>query len=455
MDKLHVTKKEKISFALAGVSLYLVAGIAQSYLIYFLTDILYLSASFVMILMIVARIWDAINDPIMGLVVDSTKTKYGKLKPYIFIGAFILAILTILLFLPINSISLTSKMIFTTIIYLLFGMVYTIVEVPTLSLLSVSTDNTNERSKLLSTYVTIGTIGGMLPIALLPIFELFIPEEWLYFGLALLTGVYSLVAFMILTKNTKERFVTETQKISLKDKLKILKENKPLLQTLVMAMLASPRYLLLPSLIYIATYVYNFGNLSSGIVLIILYLIIGLGMFLGIIFATRFALKYSYKTICIIASISGGISLCLAFFIGVYINLYLALPLLTIGGVSVGVFNVLPYPMVGESLDYLEYKTNERLESVCFSLNSFVTKFSNAVGFIGLAFGLVIFNYVAPSNGVEVTQSQFTINGLFAIVTIIPGISFFLAMIPMLFYKYTGSEKERILAELKERKLNN
>lgn len=454
--KKYVTRKEKKAFALAGIAIYLVAGIAQSYLMIFLTDVLYLSASFVMVLMIVSRVWDAINDPIMGMVVDGTSTKKGKLKPYVFIGAFIIGITTILLFIPLQNLSTSSKMIYTTIIYLLFGMAYTFVEVPTMGLLSVSTSNTEERSNLLAFYVTIGTIGGMLPVGLLPIFEIFIPETWLYFSLSLVTGIYAFFAFYYLSKKSKERFVTNTEKIPLKEKIRIAITNKPMLQTLLMSMIASPRYLMLPALVYIAKYVYQFGNLSWGTGLIILYVIIGAGMFIGIIFATKLAIKFGYKQMCIFSSLVGGISMTLAYVLGVSINLYVALPLLTIGGLALGVFNVLPHPMVGESLDYLEWKTGERLEGVCFSLNSFVTKFNNAVGFVGLAVGLVVFKYVAPALPDDIVlQSTTTINGLLSLITIIPGISFFLSIIPMLFYKFNGKEKERILKELHDKHEND
>ena len=69
---------------------------------------------------------------------------------------------------------------------------------------------------------------------------------------------------------------------------------------------------------------------------------------------------------------------------------------MTIGGLGLGAYNTLPYPMVGDSLDYLEWKTGERMEGICFSWNSFVTKFNNAVGALGVIVGLMVIGYVQP-----------------------------------------------------------
>lgn len=158
--------------------------------------------------------------------------------------------------------------------------------------------------------------------------------------------------------------------------------------------------------------------------------------------------KLGYKTTCVIAAVTGGVSLTAAFLLG-KINIYFALPFMTIGGLSLGSYNVLPYPMVGDSLDYLEWKTGERMEGVCFSLNSFVTKFNNAVGFIGLSAALTLFHFIEPSAaGVPAVQSASTVTGLFSLVTVIPGIGFLLSLIPICFYDFSGVKKGKILSEL-------
>ena len=109
--------------------------------------------------------------------------------------------------------------------------------------------------------------------------------------------------------------------------------------------------------------------------------------------------------------------------------------------------------MVGDSLDYLEWKTGKRMEGVCFSWNSFVTKFNNAAGAILLSVGLVVFGFVQPVvPGEPLEQSETAVTGLYAMVTIIPAISFFISLVPAALNNYTGKRREFIKEELARKK---
>ncbi|HQC55375.1 MAG TPA: glycoside-pentoside-hexuronide (GPH):cation symporter [Clostridia bacterium] len=452
-EKKYLAKKEWVGFGLAATAGYMVAGISQMYLTIFFTDILLLTPTFILVLMLVARVWDAINDPIMGVIIDKTKTRYGKMRPYVFMGSILMAISTVVLFMPITEASEAGRMAFAAIAYLMFGMIYTLVDVPAMGLMSVATFNGKERSSLLSFYVTVGSIFGLLPMGLYLVLEMFIPKKWTYFVLACIVGVTALVGYLTLFFTAKERSATETQKIKVLDMWKIVKNNRPMVLTLLMSMIASPRYIILPALMYVATYVVKIGTLESGAVLLVLNLVIGAGMFLGILLTPPLYKKIGYRKASIVAAIVGGVGLSLAFIMSKIIPgnvaYYVAFPFMTIGGLGLGAYNVLPYPMVGDSLDYLEWRTGERMEGICFSLNSFVTKFNNAVGFVGVMVALIAFSFVKPVEpGVPLPQSQTTIDGIFATVTLIPGISFFLSIIPMILYNFTGKNKERILSEL-------
>ncbi len=458
--KTYIKKNEKIGFALAAVAGYLAAGLAQSYLMSFITDILLLSTTFLTVLMAIARVWDAINDPFMGILIDKHQSKEGKMRPFVKIGAIIMTVCCLLIFIPFDTtiVSPLFLMIWISVVYILFGMAYTLVDVPAMGLMSVATPNSKERANLLSFYVTVGTIGGLMPLAFFPVFEwAFGTNGWQYFALAVFTSIVVFVGYFTLYRNSKERCATQTQNIKAKDMFKVASKNKPMLQSLLMSMLAAPRYMILPALLYIATYVYAglFGaDLTNGTVQLILNVIIGLGMFSGIFLTPVLYKKMGYRNTAFVSAIVGGVSLCLAYMMWIIGQPYLTLPFLTLGGLGLGAYNVLPYPMVGDSLDYLEYETGERMEGVCFSMNSFVTKFNNAVGFIGFAVGLIIVGYIQPTvAGESLAQATSTVNGMFALITLVPGISFFVSLIPMFFYNFHGDKKEAILAELEERRL--
>lgn len=124
-----------------------------------------------MMLMIVARVWDALNDPMMGVIVDRTSTKSGKMRPYVLVGSFLMLVTTIVLFMPLTGAPTMFKMIFAAVSYIIFGMAYTLTDVPAMGLMSVATPNSDERASLLSFYVTVGSVGSLLPVGLLTIFQ--------------------------------------------------------------------------------------------------------------------------------------------------------------------------------------------------------------------------------------------------------------------------------------------
>lgn len=341
MEK-YISEKEKASYGFAAVGSYMVAGITQSYLMYFFTDILIIPSAFVMMLMIVARVWDALNDPMMGVIVDRTSTKYGKMRPYVLVGSFLMLFTTIVLFMPLTGAPTMFKMIFAAVSYIIFGMAYTLTDVPAMGLMSVATPNSDERASLLSFYVTIGSVGSLLPVGLFTIFRSFIPEKYVYFAMSIFVGIITSAAYLTLFKNSKERLPTHAEKIAVRDMIKAAGKNKPMMMALLMSMAASPRYLIMPAALYIATYVINIPG-----------------------------------------------------------------------------------------------------------LNSFVTKFNNAVGFIGLSAALTLFHFIEPSAaGVPAVQSASTVTGLFSLVTVIPGIGFLLSLIPICFYNFSGVKKGKILSEL-------
>ena len=430
----YVKGKEKFSYGFAAVGSFMIANVIASYLSYFLTDILLVSTAFVSVLMTTARIWDMLNDPLMGVLIDRTKSKTGKMRPYIKVGAFLIFFVSVFMFLPLSGLNPVLKMIFATVMYLAFDTAYTVVDVPFMGLMSVATPNDKERSSLLTFYVTLGSFGTVATILLLPVFQSFLPEKWVYFALAATVGVFAFVGYFMLYRNSKERFSSPTEKISVKDMFKTAAHNKPMVLTLLTSMLASPRYLLMLSAAYISTYVIKIPGLSSGTVLVLLYLVVGAGMFAGILLTPVVYKRIGFRNTTLLFG-------------------YAALPFMTLGGLGLGAYNTLPYPMVGDSLNYLEWKTGKRMEGVCFSWNSFVTKFNNAAGAILLSLGLVVFKFVQPVvPGQPLEQSEFTITGLYALVTIIPAISFFISLVPAAFNGYTGKRREFILNELSLRK---
>ena len=139
----------KISFGLGAFGKDAVYAIVSTFLLYFLTDIKGVAPAFVGTLFLVARIFDAINDPIMGVVVDNTRSKFGKFRPWIMIGTVLNSIVLVFLYLNID-LSGTAYATYIAILYILWGMTYTIEDIPYWSMVPALTDDPNERDQVSS-----------------------------------------------------------------------------------------------------------------------------------------------------------------------------------------------------------------------------------------------------------------------------------------------------------------
>ena len=143
----QVTRKAKYSFGIGAFGKDLVVGLTGTFLMFYFTDVLGIAASFVGTLFFVARIWDAINDPVMGMIVDKTKTKWGKFRPWLVIGTLINSVVTVIMFTNFGLTG-TSLYVFVSILYILWGMTYTMMDVPYWSWLPNLTNNPVEREEV-------------------------------------------------------------------------------------------------------------------------------------------------------------------------------------------------------------------------------------------------------------------------------------------------------------------
>ena len=455
-SRKFIKPKEKVSLSLASVNSYLVSRLIASYLLYFFTDIFLVPMAAVPVIMGVARVWDMINDPVMGILIDRSKSgRHGRMRKYFFYFAVPMGLFTALLFFA-PDLPNTAKIIYAMVTYFAFDTLYTVVDIPLWSLISASTPNGNERAKTLSLVVLFGWIGSVIPMLAVPLLAGAMGEKNGYFTFAVIAGLFGMAALLCVYRNGRERLrPVQQEKVPVRSIIKIAFQNTPMLLTLLASMLSCTRYLLQISAVYVASY-----NIKSALapetVQIILVVFVGVGMAIGMILCPVLYTRFGYKKVYISFGAIGAVVLGTAYFVG-YESLGRILPFLLIGGVPLGVFSSITYPMVGDSLDYLEWKTGQRFEGFCFSIHSTMTKFNNAFASIAVSAFLVVIGFQQPvrdAAGVAVkqVQSAATLDGIYALVSLLPAIGFALAIIPMCFYRYTGRRREQILAELEERR---
>lgn len=455
-EKRWITRKEKFSLSFASVNSYLISGLVASYLLYFYTDIFLLPMAAVPVIMGVARIWDTVNDPVMGILIDRSKSgKHGRMRKYFLYFAVPMAVFTALLFASPN-LAAPMKIIYAVVTYFLFDTLYTVVDIPLWSLISVSTPNAKERAKTLSLVVTVGSAGSVIPMLVVPLLSDSVGERKGYFIFAVITALLVLSALLLVYRHGNERVkpVSE-EKLPVREIISVAFQNKPMLLTLLASILSCTRYLLQISAVYVASYNIK-STLDTGTVQIILVVFVSAGMLAGMLITPPLYTRFGYKKVYLFFGVMGALVLGGAYFAG-YSSLGRILPFLIVGGIPIGVYSTITYPMVGDSLDYLEWKTGQRMEGFCFSLQSSMTKFNNAFAAITVSVFLVAIRFNQPvadavGNIVKQAQTQSTLNGIYALVSLLPAIGFALSLIPMFFYDFDGKKKERILMELENQR---
>lgn len=171
----YIQNKERWAFSIGALGQGMIYAMMSSYISDYYLNVLQLAPMFVLLLMLLARVWDAINDPLMGMIVDRRTTKKGKMRPYIIYASIPIGVLTILMYLSPNM-DKTSLMIYSAIVYIAWGMIYTMADVPFWSLPNVMTPNAEERSSTISFSRILNGIGSAVPEVLFLVIGLVLPN---------------------------------------------------------------------------------------------------------------------------------------------------------------------------------------------------------------------------------------------------------------------------------------
>lgn len=483
-QKIYVPKKEFWTYCIGAGGQGMVYGIMSSYISDFYLNVLGAAPLFVLLLMLLARVWDAINDPMMGMVMDRVHPKKGKMKAYLLYTPLPIAILTMCLFIH-PGLSGTALMVYAAVTYTLWGMVYTVSDVPFWSLPNAMTANPAERGKLISVARTVNGVGSAIPqamfMALGPLLTMLTSrsgvelEKLKYFVIVLVAAVIGNILFFRTYFGVKERVqVPDPPKREPGEPgaLKLLFTCKPLMLVVAMGVLSSGRYLFQAGAVHVARYSFYLGpdlvgmtlaqreaalQSSISLVQLVFTATTALGMFGTMLIVPSLIKKFSYKRIIIVSCIIGGASSLAMTLIG-YQNIWACAPLLVISSMPLGTINVLSSAMVGDSLDYMEWKTGVRQNGLGNACQSFVNKLGNA-----LATSAIILTYILVRLDVNTIGAAYTPDpaaldvgvrsGMFSLVSLVPAISLLLCMIPLFFYDLTGEKKEKITQELQQQRI--
>ena len=488
-NKTLVPKKEANAYAIAALGQGLVYSCMSSYITDYYMNVLALDAMFVILLMLFARVWDAINDPMMGMIMDRKTTKWGRMKPYPVITAIPIAFLTILMFVNPGFDTENKSIwlyIFVATIYVIWGMVYTISDVPFWSIANVMTPNPKERGTLISKAKTVGGIGSAVTVAL-PIIMGFMYKsvfskkmtepEFEVFKYAFMAVSMAIIGMSLFTFNSiklKERVQIPNaakRKDGEPSTLKRIFTCKPLMLVVLSGMLSFGRYMLQAAAPHVARYSGLYvgtkpttsaeyqSNIST--VALVVQICAAVGMFGAMLFLPKLYKKFEYKQIMIVSCLLGFVASVFTVVIGwTTKNILLCIPFMLISAIPLGVINNVSFAMVCDCLDFMEWKSGYRDNGLGSACQSFVNKIGNAFATIMIIGMYILIDLdVSTLNSKAESIVEVAMNldptkqfGMFSLVTIVPGISLLLCAIPLFFYKFTGKEKEKVFAELAEQR---
>jgi len=390
---------DKVAYAAGDFGCNMSFGLKGTVQTFWLTYMM-METGLLSILLLLVQIWDAVNDPIIGSIIDADTRKYklGKFKTYILIGAIGLIVGGAAVFLPFPNATTVVKAALFIIGYVIWDAAYTMANVPYGSMLSLVTEDAGERAQL-STWRSVGSmVGGMLPGMILPLLiwknvyddtGALLGQELqgsIVFVAALLMGVLGFVAFLFMIKKITIRVDEYSVKTGEEaPKFNVVKafgnflKNRPAVGATVaaMGMFLGMQSATTATAIMFATY-FKQAQLS-GIVQIVGFL----PMFLFMPFIKKIVNKYGKKeaaTVGTIVSVAGGIVM----MIFPMVPMSAALPVYMLGlvlfGLGMGVYTCVSWALMADAIDYSEWKFGKREEGTVYSLHSFFRKLAQGVG---------------------------------------------------------------------------
>ena len=458
-NKKYLKKRDYIFFSLAQFASSAVTGLVQGYLLFFYTVCVGISPAAVGTMFLVSKIFDGLNDPIMGVIVDRTRTKWGKMRPYLFGAAIPWGILTIIMFMPgiYTSMNGAGKVAFMWITYLLYSILGTAGGVPLNGLPAVASPNTDERAKIISISRILGSIGEQSALVLLTLFLIITQDNYpsSYMLMALVIGILGPLFMVLGAKFVKERLEPTSRTPNVFEGFKYLFKNKQFLLLICSNLLTFFRNFVSAMIIYVVSYIYANGSLQ-----IIFSLPGAVASMIGMMLAPKMRKLMDSKRLFILATIWHSVALALIFFIYIIGGKawWLVAILMFIAMIPVGILNVIPHLMATDTLDYWEDKTGDRCEGITFSLMSLRSKISSGLKDYTMSYLLVFFGFSQAlpflSDHTPV-QSDFTKLGLFSIFTIIPAVLNLISIVPILFYKLSGKKMAEIQGRLAVKRLED
>lgn len=429
--KFETSKFERLSYSGFFLGQNIIYVISFQFLTYFYIEYVGLKLVDVTFMMLIVKIWDAVNDPIVGAIIDKCNFKKGKYIPWLKFASYFVPLSLLLMFININA-TYNVNLIYAYISYIIFDMVYTISDAPLFSLSTVMTTSTYERDTLLS--------NGRLAAAVAAITSAVFMSIKAEVGWTWAVGIYCAISFFVmfpLQFNCKERVkYNRNENITFREIFKYLFKNKYLIIYYIGYLAIGTTDTLQIMAVYFAN-----SNLGDETLVTVIMAVVILPIIVIAPFLPKLINRFGKKKLTVFCSFA-TIILCIIQYFAGYSNFVVFLILAAIRIVFMKLPLLLYCMFTADCIEYGAYINGERTEAVAFAIQIFVTKLGAALCSTLCLVLLSAFGYVEQA----ASQTVETQNGIWIIMCLVPIVGYAIMIIIMQVYKL---DEEKV-AKMKE-----
>lgn len=466
---METTKKlsgaEKFAYGIGAVGKDMVYMLSASYILYYYQDIMGVSAWAMGVILLVARVFDAFNDPIMGVIVAKTRTRWGKFRPWLFIGTLTNAVILALMFSAPISLHGGSLIAYAAVTYILWGVTYTMMDIPYWSMVPAFTESGKERENLSALARSCAGVGSAL-ISIVTVMCVSALGNLLhgttdqeverlgFRAFAILVAVLFVVFTTITCVLIREKSSVDMETASVKEMFRALLQNdQAMTMVAAIVLINTALYITSNLLIYFFKYDFSgaswksdytlfntFGGAFQILAMMLLFPLLRRFMSTMKVFYTSFTMALLGYMILLVLTTAGVSNVA-----------FLLVPAFLIMS-AIGMLNVIVTVFLANTVDYGELKNNRRDESVIFSMQTFVVKLASGISALVASLVLTIFQISSDESAAQTVSGTARI-GLRMSMTIVPIIVLVVAV--FIFHRHyilTDEKLEEIKQELNRKK---
>ena len=466
-EKQKLGGREKFAYGIGAVGKDMVYMLSASYVLYYYQDIMGVSAVAMGMILFIARIFDAFNDPIMGIVVAKTRTKWGKFRPWLFVGTVTNAIVLYLMFAAPPALTGSGLVAYAAVTYILWGVTYTMMDIPYWSMIPAFTKSGKERENLSALARSCAGVGSAL-ITIITVLSVSAlgnlaggktaseAERLGYRYFALLIAVLFMVFITITCLNIKEKSSVDMQTATVREMFGALFRNDQAMTMVVaIVMINTALYITSNLVIYFFKYDFSpevwqsnytlfntFGGAFQILAMMVLFPLLRKFMNTLKLFYVSFSMAFAGYLVLLAITFSGSSN--------VYLLLIPAFLIMS----AMGMLNVIITVFLANTVDYGEWKNYRRDESVIFSMQTFVVKLASGIAAL-LASVVIAAFHIRKDETDEVLHAIASSDrmGLRMCMTLIPIAALLIGLAVFKHHYILNEEKtQEIARELEKRK---